>query len=169
MGERPAPFVAEDTLAPVAFDQALHRVEEIGPDRLRTQITAPHPAGHGVHQEQGHGRDDQKAGKIIDLLRPQLDEEEIEPAMRKIDQHGLVGRAGSAIPAHERQQVICRQRQAEDGPLDPAEPAVNRLRIDLFARLVERAYDDGVVHGCRLRYLGFCYCGLLSSCIETGQ
>ena len=80
-------------LAPVALDQPLDGIEQIGPDRLRAEIAAPDAAAHGVHQEQRQRSDDQQAGEVIDFLRPQLDEEEIEAAVRQIDQHRLVRRA----------------------------------------------------------------------------
>jgi hypothetical protein len=34
--------------------------------------------GHRVHQEQCHRRNDQEPSQVVDFLRPNLDEEEIE-------------------------------------------------------------------------------------------
>src|SRR5207247_6088617 len=91
--------------AAIALDQALDGVEQIRPDRLRTEIAAPDPAADRVHQEQRDGGDDQEAGKIVDFLWPQLDEEEIETPVGKVDQHRLIGRAEAAIPAYEGQEI----------------------------------------------------------------
>ena len=45
------------------------------------------------------------------ILRPNLDEEEIEAAVFQIDQHRLRRLARAAMPTHERQQIIDRQRE----------------------------------------------------------
>ena len=143
-----------DALAPVAFDQPLHGVEQVGPHRLRTQIAAPDAPPDRVHQKQRHRRDNEQSGKIIDFLRPQFDEEKIESPGREIDQHGLAGRVRPAVPAHERQDVIDRQRDGHQAPFDIAEGAGNALRIDGLAGRIERRGKvvevgriDGLVHG----------------------
>ena len=97
----PGLAIALQMLAPVAFGPALDSLEQIGPNRLRAKITAPQPAGDGVHQEQRHRGEDQQAGQVVEFLRPDLDEEEIESPIGEIDQHGLAGCVRSAIPAHE--------------------------------------------------------------------
>ena len=84
--ERPRSGIAPQMLAAVTFDPALDGLEQVGPHRLRAEIAAPDAAGDRVHQEQGQRGKDQEAGEIIDLLRPELDEEEIEPAVRQVDQ-----------------------------------------------------------------------------------
>ena len=91
-GQRPRSAIAQHVLAAIAFDPALDRQEQVGPDRLRAEIAAPDPAGDRVHQEQRHRGHDEQAGEVIDLLRPELDEEEVEAAAGQIDQHRLVGR-----------------------------------------------------------------------------
>lgn len=136
---RPAALVGLHPLATVAFDQTLHRIEQVGPDGLRTQVAAPDPAGQRIHQEQHHRGEDQQAGEVVDLLRPDLDEEEVEAAAREIDQNRLVGRVRSTVPAHEGQQVVDAEREGHDGPLDRPEPALDLLRIDLLATCVEAA------------------------------
>ena len=145
MVEPPVALVALHALAPVALDPTLHRVEQVCPHRLRAHVAAPQPSCDRVHQEQNHRRNDEEAGEIIDLLRPQLDEEEVEAPMREVDQHGLVGQAGPTIPPHERQQIIGSERDAQDRPFDAAERAMDRLRIDLLPFFVERSLDEGVV------------------------
>ena len=129
-------------LAAVALDDALDRVEQVGPYRLWAQIAAPDAAADGVHQEQRHGGDDQEAGEIVDLLRPDLDEEEIEAPVGEIDQHRLARRGRPAVPAHERQQVVDAEAERHQPPFDSAEGAGDALRIDLGARRIERP-----VHG----------------------
>jgi hypothetical protein len=125
-------------LPTIAFDEAFDRQEEIGPDRLRAEIAAPDPAGDCVHQKQRHGGHDEQAGEVIDLLRPKLDEEEVEAAARQVDEHRLVGLADSAVPAHERQRVVDAERDQQQGPFDPAVGPVHALRIDLAARHIGR-------------------------------
>src|SRR6476620_5390599 len=70
--------VALQVLATISLDPALDRLEQVGPYRLRTQITEPYAPGDRVHQEQGHCRQDEEPGEIVNLLRPELDEEEVE-------------------------------------------------------------------------------------------
>src|SRR5689334_7013343 len=101
--ERPLASVALHVFAAVAFNQAFDREEQIGPHRLRAEIAAPDAPGDGVHQKQADCRQDQQAGEVIDFLRPQLDEEEIETPARKVDQHRLRWGAGAAVPAYEWQ------------------------------------------------------------------
>ena len=129
-------------LAAVALDEALDGVEQIGPHRLRAEIAAPDAAADRVHQEQRHRRDDQEAGEVIDLLRPQLDEEEIEAPAREIDQHRLARRVRPAIPAHEGQDVIDREAEPHQRPFDVPIGAGDALRIDLSACGVERGLVD---------------------------
>ena len=125
-------------LAAIALDQALDGVEQIGPYGLRTEIAAPDAAADRIHQEQRDGGEDQQPGEVIDFLRPQLDEEEIEAAVGEIDQHRLVGRAEAAIPAHERQQVIDAEAERHQPPFDAAECPGDALRIDFLLGHIER-------------------------------
>ena len=135
---RPFADVALHMLAPVALDEPLDGKEEIGPHRLRAEIAAPDAAGDGVHQEQHDRSEDEQAGEVIDLLRPELDEEEIETPVWKIDQNRLRWRVRAAIPAHERKQVIDAERDNQNRPFNIAERAVDALRIDFAARRIER-------------------------------
>ena len=66
-------------LAPITLGEPLDGVEQVHPNRLWTQIPAPHPSGDRVHQEQRYCRKNQQAGDVVDLLRPDFDEEEVEP------------------------------------------------------------------------------------------
>ena len=146
----PFAAVALHVLAAVAFGEPLDGEEQIGPHRLRAEIAAPDPAGDRVHQEQHDRGHDQQAGDVIDLLRPDLDEEEIEPPVGEIDQHRLRGRVRTAIPAHERQQIIDAQGDQQHRPFDAAEGAVHALRINLAPWRIER----GIVTGRLGAYFG---------------
>src|SRR5262249_7395318 len=77
-----------------------------------------------------------------DLLRPDLDEEEIKAAIGEIDEHGLVRRVRSAIPAQERQQVVNAETGDQERPLDIAESAGDALRKDLLTDRVKRPVVD---------------------------
>ena len=136
--ERPRLAVALQMLAAIAFGPPLDGEKEIGPYGLRAQISAPHPAGDGVHQEQDHGRDNEQPGEVVGFLRPNLDEEEIKASPRQIDQHRLVRRVRPAIPAHERQQVIDAERDDQHRPFYSAVRPRHVLRIDFPARRIER-------------------------------
>ncbi len=134
--------------APVALDQVLDIDEEIGPDRLRAGIAAPQPAEQRRHEEERHGRENKQAGDVIDLLRPDLDEEEIETLIREIDEHRLMRCRRTAIPADPGYEVIDGERYGHHGPFDLAVAAVDELRIDRFARLVELAVLRAVGRTC---------------------
>ena len=128
---------ALDAFAAVAFRPALDRVEKVGPHGLRAKITAPDPPAEGVHQEESDRSEDQKPSEVIDLLRPQFDKEEIEPAVRKIDQHRLIGRAEAAIPAHKGEKVVEAKASRHQPPFDMAECAGNALRINFLSGHIE--------------------------------
>ncbi|ODN72357.1 hypothetical protein A6302_00284 [Methylobrevis pamukkalensis] len=137
LGEGPWRLVEDHPLAAIALHEAFHGEEQVGPDRLRTEVAAPDAAGERVHQEQRQRGEDQQAGEIVDLLRPDLDEEEIGAPPGQVDQHRLVGRVRPAIPADEGQEVVDAERDREDRPLDLPQPAVDRHRIDLLGTGVE--------------------------------
>src|SRR5258708_6999803 len=96
--------------APVALDHALDRLKYVGPYRLWAEIAAPDSSRERVHQEQRHRRNDQKTGEVIDLLRPDLDEEEVETRVRQIEQHRLARRVRAPIPADEGGEIIDAER-----------------------------------------------------------
>lgn len=98
-------------VATVAFYQAFHQQEEIGPDRLWTGEAAPDTSGQRVGQDQDRGRQDHQPGDVVELLRPDFDEEAVEPAVFKIEQDGLVRLARSAVPAQERRNVVDAKRE----------------------------------------------------------
>ena len=134
----PPRLLAPHVFAPVALGKALDRLEQVGPHRLRAQIAAPDAARERVHQKQRHRGDDQQAGEVVDLLRPDLDEEEVEARVRQVDQHRLARRVRPAIPAQERREIIDAERDEQHRPFDAAIGAGDALRIDLAARLIER-------------------------------
>src|SRR5450432_3558536 len=94
------------TLAPVTLDQTLDGVEQVRPHGLRAEISAPDPSADRIHQKECNGSDNQQPGKIVDLLRPQLDEKEIEPAIWDIDQNCLAWSTQTTVPSDERQQIV---------------------------------------------------------------
>ena len=106
-----------DPVAPVALDRPLHPEEQVGPYRLWAGVAAPRAADQRIGQEQGQRRKDQEAGEVIDLLRPQLDEERVEAGMRNIDEHRLARRIRSTIPAYEREQVVDAEGDPQHNPL----------------------------------------------------
>src|SRR5205085_815756 len=105
----------------IALDPALDHQEEIGPHRLRTAIAAPCAPDHRSHEEESDAGHDEKAGDIVEFLRPDFDEEEIEPPAGKIDQHRLIGSIGAAIPSEPRRHVVDAERHCHDDPFEPPE------------------------------------------------
>ena len=99
---------------------ALDIDEEVGPDRLRAGVAAPQPAEQRRDQEQRQRRHHQQAGDEIDLLRPELDDEEVEAAAGEIDQHRLVRQRAGPLPADPGRDVVDRQRDDQQRPLDRA-------------------------------------------------
>ena len=123
----------------VAFDETLDGDEQIGPDGLRARIAAPHAPRHAGRQKQPDRRHDQQPGDEEQLLRPDLDKEEIETPRREIDQHRLVRQVGTAVPADPRREIIDRQGHPHDPPFQLAERAARPARMYLHPLLVERA------------------------------
>src|SRR6516164_5137666 len=105
-------------IAAIAFDPPLNGKEQVTPHRLGAEITAPDAPSHRVHQEQDYRGQDQETGDVIDLLRPYLDEEEIEAATGQIDQHRLMRCVRAAIRAHKRQEIIDSATDDQQRPLD---------------------------------------------------
>src|ERR1700753_1999385 len=100
-----ASSIFSHALATIAVDQTLDGIKQIGPYGLRAEISAPNSTADRIHQKECNRGENQQPGKIIDLLRPQLDEKEIEPAIGNVDQDGLARRAQTTVPSHERQQI----------------------------------------------------------------
>ncbi len=139
--------VAQEVLATIALGPTFDRLEQVGPDGLRTEIAAPDPPGDCVHQEQRHRRQDEQSGKVIDLLRPDLDEEEIEAPVGEIDEYRLVGGARAAIPTDEREPVVDAERDPKHDPFDSAIGPLDALGVDLAARHIERPFIVGGLGG----------------------
>ena len=70
----------------------------------------------------------------MELLRPDLDPEEEEAPVGQVDQHRLVRQIGAAVPADPGGDVVDRQRDAHQPPLQTAEEPAHRLGEDRFAR-----------------------------------
>ena len=134
--ERPGRLVEPHAGVAVALDEALDADEEIGPHCLRAGIAAPGPADDatspGTAPSAGH---DQQAGDVVELLRPDLDEEEVEAAVGEVDEHRLVRRVRAAVPAEPRRDLVDAEGDRHDEPLQVPAEAVRALRVDLDARL----------------------------------
>src|SRR5262245_47042032 len=73
--DRPVATVALHMFAPVAFNESFNGKEQVGPHRLRAQITAPDAARDRIHQKQDKCGEDQPTREVVNLLRPDLDGE----------------------------------------------------------------------------------------------
>ena len=114
----PAALVERDARVAVALPEALDHDHQIGPHRLRAGVAAPDAAGDGGDEEQRQRRQHQQAGDEVELLRPDLEEEEEEAVVGHVEQHGLVGQVGPAIPAQPGQRVVDAERDRHHQPLD---------------------------------------------------
>jgi hypothetical protein len=117
-------------LPPVSFDQALDEQEQVGPDGLRAEVAAPDAPSDGIEPDQDQRRQDQEAREVVDLLRPDFDEEEVKAPAFEVEEHGLLGLPGTAGPADERQDVIDGQAGDQRNPLQATVPARNGLGND---------------------------------------
>ena len=133
------PRLAQQTDAgvAVALDPTFDQDEQVGPDGLRAGIAAPDPAKRGGEQEQAQPRHDQQPGHEIEFVGPDLDPEQEKAAARQIDQHGLIGHVGAAVPPQPGRDVIDGEAQDQDGPLHVAGDAVHGARIHAHAVGVE--------------------------------
>ncbi len=134
---------------PVAFDPAFHQDHQVGPDGLRAGVAAPDPAQRRGEQEQPQPRHDQKARDEVEFVRPDLDPEEVEAPVRQVDQHSLVGQVRATVPANPGRQVVDRQSDPHDPPLERTEGALNAAGEHGFAGSVERRWLIGRRHGFR--------------------
>ena len=108
--------------------------------------SAPCAACDGCDQKQAEARHDEQARDVIEFLRPDFDEEEIEAAIGEVDQHGLIGRIRPAIPAQPRREIIDAQRDEHDEPFEAPELTANTLRKNLDPRRIERLPGLGGIH-----------------------
>ncbi len=134
----PGFLVEPDAGVAVALEKALDDQKQVGPDGLRAGVAAPGAADHRGDQEQANARHHQKAGDVDELLRPDLDEEEVEAPVGHVDQDSLVGRMRSAIPAQPGRDVVDAQRDRHDDPFQAAICAFGALGVDFLAGCVKR-------------------------------
>ncbi len=136
---RPRFGVELHPVAPVALDLPLDPEKKVRPDRLRTGVAAPHAAEERVGEKEGQRCDNQQAGEIVHLLRPELNEEAIEPLMRNIDENRLVRQARPTIPSYEGNDVVdaegCQQYNPFDAPVSSPDP----LRVDFLGHFIQWA------------------------------
>ena len=127
---RPGRVPELDPGVAVALDPALDQDEEVGPDRLRAGVAAPDPAERRGEEEEAEPGHDQQAGDEVELLRPDLDEEEVEAAVGQVDQHRLVRQRRAAVPADPGGDVVDAERDRHDPPLQRAEASRTRRGKD---------------------------------------
>ncbi len=133
----PALFIQPDLGVAVALDPALDKDEQVGPDRLRAGIAAPHPPQRRGEQEQPQPGHDQQPGDEIELVRPDLDPEEEKAAVGQIHQHRLIGQPRPPVPADPRGDVVDAQRHRHQHPFEASELSLHPARKDGFARRIE--------------------------------
>ena len=90
---------------PVAFEQPLDPHEQVRPDRLRTGVSTPDPAEQAGYQKQQDRGHDQQHGQERDVLRPQLQPEQVELAAAEIEQHILMELVAIGIRQANRRQT----------------------------------------------------------------
>src|SRR5262249_49374685 len=129
LGERQTCSVKLQAFVAVALDPTLDPHEKIGPHGLRTSKPTPDSTEERGGQKQTDGAEDKQPGKVVYLLRPDLDDEEIGAAPRHIDMHDLIGRSGSTVPPDPRHEIIDAQKRDQHRPLDATEQAADSLRI----------------------------------------
>jgi len=112
LAHAPGRLVEADAFGAVAFEEAFDMDEEVGPDRLRAGITAPDAAGDARHEKEAESRENEEARDVVEFLRPDFEEEEIETPRGKIEQHRLVGKVRSPVPAQPGRHVIDRQGES---------------------------------------------------------
>src|SRR5690606_41537684 len=102
-------------------------LEQVSPNRLRAGIAAPCATDRTRYQEKSDAGHDQEASDEVELVRPDLDVEHVKAAVGEIDQHGLIGRIRTAIPADPRGAVVNRQCHDRPQPLHPSVWAIDLL------------------------------------------
>ena len=142
----PRLLVETDACIAITLPEALDGNHEIRPYRLRTGIATPHAPRDRSHKEQHERGEHEQPRDEVELLRPDLEEEEKEAIVRHVQQHGLIGQIGAAIPAQPRQAVVDRERDGHHDPLHRSEAAVCKTRIDLLTRGIELTIDRAI-HG----------------------
>ena len=105
---------------------------------MRAGVPTPDTAKKGRDQEEGERRQDQQAAEIVDLLRPDFEEEEVKLFPFKISENSLIRDAFAARPADPRDQIIDAERNRHHKPFERAELSVRQLGIDLVALFIER-------------------------------
>ena len=125
-GQRRTHFL--QAVAAVALDQPFDKKKEIGPDGLWASEPAPEAATECIHEDQDSCRYHQ-ASDVIELLRPDFDEEAVKPAVFEVEQDGLVRLAGPAVPAQEGRDVVDpERRQNQNRPFEPTDMTLDGLR-----------------------------------------
>ncbi len=116
----------------VALHDALNPDEQIRPDRLRAKVAAPYAAKQARHKEKQHGGENKYSCEDINFLRPYLDKKPIGPCVGKVNQYGLIGHAGTTVPADKRHKIIDAERDDHRNPFQVAKAPADALWINDF-------------------------------------
>ena len=71
---------------------------------------------------------------------PDFDPEEIEPAVRHIDQYCLIRQVGAAVPSDPRRQIVNTKRHGHHPPLKVPVIPFDAARKYWFARGIKRLW-----------------------------
>ena len=86
-------------------------------------------------KEEAEGRQDQQAGEIIDILRPEFEIEEVEAAIIDIQQDCLIGLTDTPVPPEPGHDVVESEAKDQNGPLQGTNLSRYGFRINLFVVL----------------------------------
>ena len=148
--EGPGPGIEFHAGIAVALYPALDDQKEINPHGLGAGIAAPRATDRGRDEKQTETGHNEEPGHEKELLRPDLDEEEIEAPVGEVHEHRLVRSIGTAIPADPWRQVVDAERDEHHQPLEATETSFRPLRKDLLSRLVKRLRGVASVSVCCL-------------------
>src|SRR5690606_25345370 len=97
----PGRCIQFDAGVAVTLEFFLDPGEELGPGRLRADITAIDATGEHRDEEQSKGGDDQCPGQVNEILRPERKTKHMKLAAGQIKQHGL-----AALPLHPGKREV---------------------------------------------------------------
>jgi hypothetical protein len=106
----------------------------------------------------------------VELVRPDLDPEEEEAPVRKVQQHRLIGQVGTTVEADPGRHVVDAQGDDHDDPLEVPERAADPLWKHGFTGGVELLRLFGRTHGGNHPQVENClFCAGLVLEAQTGQ
>jgi len=128
----PGRLVKFDALRALTLGETLHPYERLGPDGLRTGISAPKAACECREEEQRQGGDDQQPGQQEEILWEKRDAEDVELARWQIEQQCL-----AAGPVQPRKDVEKSEQSHHREDAQIVEAAAYLARIQLLVRRVK--------------------------------